>query len=199
VKDTVLVIAAVGVSGSGKTVTLEYLISHLSAEGYKIGSIKHVHHKGFTMDKEGTSTWRYAKAGSKVIVAISPEEIDIIRKTEKALNDLDHIIALLEQEKLDIVFIEGFHSLIAKRQEVPKIITAKDENGLKQTLEGTVQPILAIAGIVAKNSKSATYATIPIIKVPENGQELVELVKEHLEKPQSKPIKNRFTEERHLD
>jgi hypothetical protein len=58
---------------------------------------------------------------------------------------------------------------------------------------------LAIAGIVAKNSKSATYATIPIIKVPENGQELVELVKEHLEKPQSKPIKNRFTEERHLD
>ena len=92
---TVLVIAAVGVSGSGKTVTLEYLISHLSAEGYKIGSIKHVHHKGFTMDKEGTNTWRYAKAGAKVIVAISPEEIDIIKKTQMALNDLDKIIALL--------------------------------------------------------------------------------------------------------
>ena len=57
----VLVVAAVGMSGSGKTVTLEYLIGKLSAEGYKIGSIKHVHHKGFTIDTEGTNTWRYAK------------------------------------------------------------------------------------------------------------------------------------------
>jgi molybdopterin-guanine dinucleotide biosynthesis protein B len=186
---TVLVIAAVGVSGSGKTVTLEYLISHLSAEGYKIGSIKHVHHKGFTMDKEGTNTWRYAKAGSKVIVAISPEEIDIIRKTETSLNDLDQIIALLEQEKLDIAFIEGFHSLIAKRKDVPKIITAKDQNGLEQTLEGTVQPIMAITGIVAQNTSNPTYTNIPIIKVPEDGQKLIELVKKQLENKPSKPSK----------
>ena len=185
---TVLVIAAVGVSGSGKTVTLEYLISRLSAEGYKIGSIKHVHHKGFTMDKEGTNTWRYAKAGSKVIVAISPDEIDIIKKTQMALNDLDKIIALLKQEKLDIIFIEGFHSLIAKRQDVPKIITAKDQNGLKQTLVGTVQPILAIAGIVAQNTSETTYASIPVIKVPEDGEKLVELVKKQLKKPQANPV-----------
>jgi molybdopterin-guanine dinucleotide biosynthesis protein B len=186
---TVLVIAAVGVSGSGKTVTLEYLISHLSAEGYKIGSIKHVHHKGFSMDKEGTNTWRYAKAGAKVIVAISPEEIDIIKKTQMALNDLDKIISLLEQEKLDIVFIEGFHSLIAKRQDVPKIITAKDQNGLEQTLEGTIQPILAIAGIIAQNTSNPTYTNIPIIKVPEDGQKLVELIKKQLEKHRTNPAK----------
>ena len=186
---TVLVIAAVGVSGSGKTVTLEYLISHLSAEGYKIGSIKHVHHKGFTMDKEGTNTWRYAKAGAKVIVAISPDEIDIIKKTQMALKDLDKIIALLEQEKLDVVFIEGFHSLIAKRQDVPKIITAKDQNGLEQTLEGTVPPILAIAGIIAQNTSNPTYTNIPIIKVPEDGQKLVELVKKQLEKHRANPAK----------
>ena len=186
---TVLVIAAVGVSGSGKTVTLEYLISRLSAEGYKIGSIKHVHHKGFTIDKEGTNTWRYAEAGSKVIVAISPDEIDIIKKTQMPLNDLEEIIALLEQEKLDIAFIEGFHSLIAKRQEVPKIITAKDQNGLEKTLVGTVQPILAIAGIVAQNTSDTTYNGIPIIKVPEDGQKLVELVKKQLDKPQSNPAK----------
>ena len=186
---TVLVIAAVGVSGSGKTVTLEYLISHLAADGCKIGSIKHVHHKGFTMDKEGTNTWRYAKAGSKVIVAISPDEVDIIKKTAMALNDLDKIIALLEQEKLDIVFIEGFHSLIAKRHDVPKIITAKDQNGLEQTLEGTVQPILAIAGIVAQNTSTPAYTNIPIIKIPENGQTLIELIKKQLEKPQANPAK----------
>ena len=182
---TVLVVAAVGVSGSGKTVTLEYLISRLSTEGYQIGSIKHVHHKGFTMDREGTNTWRYAKAGAKVIVAISPEEIDIIKKTHMALNDLDRIIALLEKEKLDLVFIEGFHSLIAKRADVPKIVTAKDEEGLKETLEGTRDPIIAVAGVVAKDSTSTHYRGIPIIKVPEEGQKLVDLIKNHLGK--SKP------------
>ena len=176
----VLVVAAVGVSGSGKTVTLEYLISQLSAEGYRVGSIKHVHHRGFTMDREGTNTWRYAKAGSKVIVAISPEEIDIIKKTQMALNDLDRVIALLENEELDVVFIEGFHSLIAKRQDVPKIVTAKDERGLAQTLEGTVDPIIAVAGIVAEDSESQLYRGIPIIKVPEDGQKLVELIKNRL-------------------
>ena len=183
----VLVVAAVGVSGSGKTVTLEYLISRLSKEGYQIGSIKHVHHKGFTMDREGTNTWRYAKAGSKVIVAISPEEIDIIKKTQMALNDLDRIIELLENEKLDLVFIEGFHSLIAKRQDVPKIVTAKDEEGLKQTLEGTVNPIVAIAGVVATKSTSNEYRGIPIIKVPEDGQKLVDLIRNQL--PKNRPSK----------
>jgi len=184
----VLVVAAVGVSGSGKTVTLEYLISQLSAEGYKVGSIKHVHHKGFTMDKEGTNTWRYAKAGAKVIVAISPEEVAIIKKIEVPLVNLDQMTALLDQEDLDVVFIEGFHSLIAKRADVPKIITAEDQNGLEETLVGTVQPILAIAGIFAKGSSSSAYANTPIIKVPEDGQKLVELVKAQL--AQSKPKKH---------
>ena len=182
----VLVVAAVGVSGSGKTVTLEYLISHLTVEGYDVGSIKHVHHKGFTMDKEGTNTWRYAKAGSKVIVAISPEEIDIIKKTQMALNNLDDIIGILEREKLDIIFIEGFHSLIAKRQDVPKIITAKDQAGLEQTLKGTVQPIIAIAGMVAKNSTNTTFSEIPFIKVPEDGLKLIELIKEQLIRSKSR-------------
>jgi molybdopterin-guanine dinucleotide biosynthesis adapter protein len=184
---TVLVVAAVGVSGSGKTVTLEYLISHLSAEGYQIGSIKHVHHKGFTMDREGTNTWRYAQAGSKIIVAISPEEIDIIKKTPMALNDLDQIIALLEKEKLDVVFIEGFHSLIAKRADVPKIVTAKNQEGLESTLEGTLEPVLAITGIVAATANSTVHNNIPIIKIPQDGQKLIALIKKQMEKSKSKP------------
>jgi molybdopterin-guanine dinucleotide biosynthesis protein MobB len=174
---TVLVIAAVGRSGSGKTVTLEYLIGKLSAEGYQIGSIKHVHHKGFTMDKEGTNTWRYAKAGAKVIVAISPVEVAIIKKTELALNELDQMISLVKNEKLDIVFIEGFHSLVAKRSDVVKIITAKNQEGLEETLEGTVAPILAITGIVSTTTDKDFFRDIPILRVPQEGQKLVDLVK----------------------
>lgn len=176
----VLVIAAVGTSGSGKTTTLEYLIQNLSTEGYKIGSIKHIHREGFTIDREGTNTWRYAKAGSKVIVAISPEEIAVIKKTDVTPNDLDQVIRLLEQEQLDIVFIEGFHNLIAKRTDIPKIITAKDEANLKMTLEATVEPIIAVSGVISQNKATVTNLKIPIINIATEGEQLIQLVKKHL-------------------
>jgi molybdopterin-guanine dinucleotide biosynthesis protein B len=172
-------VAAVGTSGSGKTTTLEYLIEHLSVEGYRVGSVKHVHHEGFTMDREGTNTWRYAKAGAKVIVAISPDEIAILRKTQAELRDLDKIIELLEREELDIVFIEGFHRLIAKRTDVPKIITADDEDNLKRTLEGTAEPILAVTGVISENKPTLNWLKIPIMNLEADGKQLVELVKQH--------------------
>ncbi len=178
----VSVIAAVGTSGSGKTTTLEYLIQHLSVEGYRIGSVKHVHHEGFTMDKEGTNTWRYAKAGAKVIVAISPEEITVIKKTTAALNDLDQVIRLLEQEQLDIIFVEGFHRLIAKRTDIPKIITAENEENLKRTLEGTVEPILAVTGVISQNKPAMGGLKIPILDLKTEGEQLLQLIKKQLRK-----------------
>ena len=180
--NTVLIVAAIGVSGSGKTTTIEYLVSQLSIQGYKIGTIKHVHHNGFTIDKEGTNTWRYAKAGSKVIMAVSPEEIDIIRKTDSEIKDLDKIFGFIENEDLDIIFVEGFHSLIAKRIDVQKIITAKDQAGLESTLERTNEPIIAISGVFVKNLSNTTYRNLPLIRIPENGKELLELIKKQLEK-----------------
>ena len=175
----IVVIAAVGISGSGKTTTLEYLISHLSSEGYKVGAIKHIHREGFTIDREGTNTWRFSKAGSKITVAISPEEIAIIEKTNGALNDLNKVVKLLENEKLDIIFIEGFHSFISKRPDILKIITAKVPEDLEKTLKECVPPILAITGLIAKNKPQTNK--IPYFSLPEEGNKLLELVKNHLQ------------------
>ena len=184
--DTVLVIAAIGTSGSGKTTTIEYLISRFSDEGYSVGAIKHIHHQGFAIDKEGTNTWRYAQAGSKVVVAISPQEIDIIKKTERELKDLDQILALLRKERLDIVFIEGFHNLIAKRADIPKIVTAKDPEELQRTIQGTVPPLLAATGLIAQNTSEISVGEIPIIKIPQEGEKLVQLIRAQLEKQADK-------------
>ncbi len=177
---TVLIIAAVGTSGSGKTTTLEYLISRFSNEGYSVGAVKHIHHRDFSIDREGTNTWRFAEAGSKVVVAIAPHEIDIIKKTARELKDLDKIIALLQKERLDLVFIEGFHNLIAKRLDVAKIVTAKDEVDLKRTVEGTLPPFLAATGLVAQNASATFFGEIPFIKVPQEGNKLVELIRNRL-------------------
>ena len=175
----VLVIAVIGISGSGKTTTLEFLVSNLANEGYRIGAIKHIHHKGFKIDKEGTNTWRYAKAGSKVTVAISSDEIVVIKKASAKLNDLDQVLELLEGEQLDIIFIEGFHSLIAKRKDVLKIITAEDAENLKRTLDETVQPILAVAGLIGQQKPEIELET-PVINLLTEGRQLLELVKQHL-------------------
>jgi molybdopterin-guanine dinucleotide biosynthesis protein MobB len=182
----------VGKSGSGKTTTLEYLISHLSTEGYKIGAIKHIHREGFTIDREGTNTWRFAKAGSKVVVAISPEEIAIIKKTDAALKDLDQVIRLLEQEQVDIIFIEGFHKIIAERNDIPKIITAEDESNLKKTLEETSEPILAVTGVISQNKPKISGLKIPIINLQTEGEQLLQLVKKYAEK--SKVLTNHLNE-----
>lgn len=178
----VLLFAAVGVSGSGKTTTLEYLISKFTKEGYKVGAIKHIHRENFTIDKEGTNTWRFSKAGSQITVAISPDEIAIVEKTSRGLNGLNGIIEMLKKEKLDIVFIEGFHSAISKREDILKIVTAKNEEDLKKTLEETVQPILAITGLVAKNKTQDSKQMIPFIDLPQKGGQLFEMVKKYLEK-----------------
>jgi molybdopterin-guanine dinucleotide biosynthesis protein MobB len=173
----VLIIAAIGVSGSGKTVTLEYLISQLSAQGYRIGAIKHIHRENFTIDREGSNTWRFSKAGSKVTVAVSPEEIAIIQKTNTGFNDLDKIIKQLEGQ-IDILFIEGFKETVLKRENILKIITAKAADDLKLMLKEAVPPILAITGIIAKSKPSSD--TIPFIDLPDEGQQLVALIKKNL-------------------
>ena len=174
----VVVIAAVGISGSGKTTTLEYLISKLSSEGYRVGAIKHIHREGFTIDKEGTNTWRFSKAGSKITVAISPEEIAIIEKTNASLDDLDKVVKLLENENIDIIFIEGFKGAISKRPEILKIITAKTPEDLEKTISEAVPPILAITGLIAKNKPIS--GKVPYVDLPEEGDKLLELVKNHL-------------------
>jgi len=131
------------------------------------------------MDKEGTNTWRYAKAGAKVITAVSAEEIVVIRKAEAKLTDLDQVVGLLGNEQLDIIVVEGFRGLVEKRKDVLKIVTARDEDSLKITLEGIAQPIIAIAGVIGQQ-KTEIELEIPVINIPAEGKRLLKLVKEHL-------------------
>jgi molybdopterin-guanine dinucleotide biosynthesis protein B len=176
----VLVVAAVGTSGSGKTTTIEYLISQLSKEDYRVGAVKHIHHEDFTIDTEGTNTWRFAQAGSKVIVAVSPQEIATIKKVPAERQDIDQILNQLQQEPLDVVFVEGFHTLLAKRTDVLKIVTADDEENLKQTLQGTIEPILAITGVISQNKPVLPWLKVPILNLETDGAQLVDLIKRRL-------------------
>jgi molybdopterin-guanine dinucleotide biosynthesis protein B len=177
-KHMLSMIAVVGTHHSGKTTTIEYLISSLTKEGYSVGSIKHIHHE-FSIDKEGTNTWRHMQAGSKITVAIAPHEIAIIKKTDSGLNSFDEIIHLLSNEKLDFIFLEGFLELINKRDDVLRIVSAKDPQDLEETLKKITLPILAITGLVAKEKIENKELSVPVINLPSEIDRLLKLIKQH--------------------
>ena len=84
---------------------------------------------------------------------------------------------LVKDEKLDLLIIEGFHSLAAKRQNIFKIITAKNEEDLRRTLEGTVEPILAVTGVITQQKLVLSEISTPIIDLKDQGEKIIELVK----------------------
>jgi len=173
-------IAVVGTSKSGKTTLIEYLISHFSKEGLKIGTVKHVHHAGFSIDVKGKDTWRHSQAGAKIVVTVAPRETAIIKKVEAFYHNLEKILDLIKDEKLDLLIIEGFHSLTAKRPDIFKVITAKNEEDLRRTLEGTVEPILAITGPFAQQKLVLSEISAPVINLKDQGEKLLKLVKKEV-------------------
>jgi molybdopterin-guanine dinucleotide biosynthesis protein B len=174
------VIAVLGTSGSGKTATIEYLISCLSKEGFKIGAIKHIHRPNFTIDTVGKDTWRYTNAGATLTMTIAPREIAIIRRVKDPFVSLDKIISLLRKEGLDVIFIEGLKSFVAQRKDIPKIITSKNLRDLKGMLNKTFPPILAVSGPVAKKKIQMRKFEMPVIDLPKDGNLLLKIVKNQI-------------------
>jgi molybdopterin-guanine dinucleotide biosynthesis protein len=104
----------------------------------------------------------------------------MIKKTDTSQYDLNEVISLFDKEKLDVIFVEGFHGLIAKRKDMAKIIVAKNQEDLKRRLEGTIPPILAITGLVAKKKTDLPKLKIPMIDLINEGDLLVKLVKNYI-------------------
>ncbi len=177
ISEKITIVAILGRSGTGKTTLLEYLISRLSEKGMRIATAKHMHHH-FTLDPEGKDTRRFSDAGASVVMAVAPDMTVIIKNREPPLENIEQIISQIKIEGLDLLLLEGFHSIIAKNQNIPKIVTAKNEMDLSRTLEMTVDPILAVAGLISNNRDRTYVGSIPLIEIDRNGDELVEMIEE---------------------
>jgi molybdopterin-guanine dinucleotide biosynthesis adapter protein len=170
-------LAVVGTKHSGKTTVVECLISGLTKNGLQVGSIKHIHHPDFSMDKEGTNTWRHAQAGSKIVAAVAKNEIAIILKDDPE-QTLGPVLDFMTRDGLDIVIVEGLHSSIGKRPDVFKIVTAHDEHDLQERIRDVAPPILAISGIIAANDAHLSGFDFPVVDCRKECSRLVKLVEE---------------------
>ncbi len=112
------VVGVVGYRKSGKTAVIEGLVRALVKRGYRVGTIKHVPLRGFTIDQPGKDTWRHARAGASVVVSIASGEVARISKRRTKLADV-----LRTLHDLDFVVIEGFR----KAENIAKIAVARSK------------------------------------------------------------------------
>lgn len=174
-------LAVVGSKNSGKTTTIECIVSGLTKKGYRVGSIKHIHHPNFTIDTEGTDTWRHARAGSRMVAIVSDKEVAVIMRDDPE-EALVSVLDFMRKRELDIIVVEGLHSSIGQRPDVFKIVTAHDAEDLRQRLQGTIPPIVAISGVIAEEAPRSLEIDVPIINSTTDCARLVERVEEAIRK-----------------
>jgi molybdopterin-guanine dinucleotide biosynthesis protein MobB len=170
------VISVVGSKNSGKTRVIEILTNELTKRGYKVAAVKHIPKKDFTIDTEGKDTWRFANAGAKTIVAVSPVEIATVEKGDTRGLTLKDLAKRCRES--DLIIVEGFRELLGGNLEVPKIVAVKNVDEALEALK-TFKPIMALAGLGPLNEVPLGF---PYINVLENGGKLADLVEEFVGK-----------------
>ena len=77
------------------------------------------------------------------------------------------------EDNTDIIILEGFRNLIAQDQTVPKVVTAKNQDEIKEAMR-TIKPILAFTGPIHKSETAAL--TIPYVDIETEPKKLTEII-----------------------
>ncbi|WP_105616609.1 molybdopterin-guanine dinucleotide biosynthesis protein B [Vallitalea okinawensis] len=162
------VISVYGYSGTGKTTTIENIIKELKRRRYKVASVKEIHFEGFTIDQEGTNTYRHKEAGSELVTARGYTETDILYQEKLSIQEILNLYKLY-----DYVIMEGVTDC-----NCPKILTAKTEADITTRIDGHV---FIISGRIA-NEKS-TYKELPVMNSLDNIEELVDRIEDYAIEP----------------
>ena len=98
------VLGVYGSSDTGKTTLIVELVERLTAEGYKVATIKRTK-KAISLDTEDKDTWRHHKAGAQLTVFSSASETDFLM--HKPLDTFEMVQRITDFDSYDIVLIEG--------------------------------------------------------------------------------------------
>ncbi|HOD55551.1 MAG TPA: molybdopterin-guanine dinucleotide biosynthesis protein MobB [Candidatus Cloacimonadota bacterium] len=156
------VFSVCGLHHSGKTTVCEEMMKVMKLSGFSVSSIKDIHQDNFSMDREGSNSWRHLQANRESVIARSLNETCMIWNRQLNLKDmLDHM-------HTDWVVVEGM-----KSAPLPRILCA---NSLEQLEEQFDDLVFAISGPVSE--EISEYRGIPAINAINNGNQLFELIRE---------------------
>ncbi|HEU97978.1 MAG TPA: hypothetical protein ENO36_03885 [Fervidicoccus fontis] len=167
-----LLVAITGRKKSGKTRLAESLANTLSGK-WKVAFMKHIHHAGEPLDRVGSDTYRLTEAGAKAVIGVSPDAIFLRAKMNG--EDFDLALKLLEVvcSDCELVLIEGFHTLLSKRDEVTRIYVAQDDDEASSVAKESPAPSF----IYCESCKIEEASGIKILK---SVKELADVIEEML-------------------
>ncbi len=162
-------IAVNGTSNSGKTTVSTALIQGLRRRGYRVGSVKEIHHKNFTIDPDAKVDTRLHKAaGSQLVTARALRETAVLHQCKLPMEEI------LRYYDHDFVILEGVADC-----NVARIITAHDETEIAERVDGRA---IAVSGVFA-NTNSGKILDMPIFNVLKDAEALVDFVEERAFEP----------------
>jgi molybdopterin-guanine dinucleotide biosynthesis protein MobB len=134
------IFSVVGVRRSGKTTTVTELIRELKRRGYTVGTVKTIFCPVFSMDEEGSNTYRHKMAGADVVVARGNGETDIIHPKTMEVNEIAASLST------DYLIVEGDYELC-----VPQIVCAHNE---QEVIERRNERTFLVSGQIADEKDS---------------------------------------------
>ena len=136
------IIGVVGWKNTGKTTLIEKLIKEFTKRNFTVSTIKHSHHK-FSIDRQGTDSYRHFNAGTKETILASEQEW--IKFSKQKSNPKPNLPYLIEQIiPVDIVIVEGFKD--SKHKKVEVVASTSDEKPLYETDK-------TVCGIIINHNK----------------------------------------------
>ncbi|MCA0172329.1 molybdopterin-guanine dinucleotide biosynthesis protein B [Bacillus sp. RAR_GA_16] len=130
------VIQVVGYQNSGKTLFAEKFIKEATAQGIKVGVIKHHGHGTPEVYDQKKDSGRHRKAGA-VVTGVSGGGMISVQATKENEWELEQLVRLYDSFDLDLILVEGF-----KEERFPKIVLLRDKDDMnllnKKHVIGTI-------------------------------------------------------------
>jgi len=156
------ILSVFGITGSGKTTTVEKVIAELKKRRYTVGTVKDIHFEAFRIDTEGSNTDRHYKAGAEIVTARGHYETDILFKRKFGMEEIYRFY------DCDWLVCEGVTD-----SNIPKIITAHNTAEIDERFNGSV---FAVSGKISNEIDE--YAELPVINALNETEKLVDLIEE---------------------
>lgn len=111
----------IGWKNAGKTSLMERLVAEITARGYRVSTVKHVHHD-VDLDQPGKDSYRHRVAGATEVVLASADRFALMREHRGPEPALPEILARMAP--VDLILVEGY-----KRDAHPKVEVFRREAG----------------------------------------------------------------------
>ncbi len=151
-----------GITQSGKTTTIENIITELRKRNYSVGSVKEIHFEQFAIDTPGSNTDRHKNAGSQLVTAKGYNETDILFQESLPI---DQIIRFYDY---DYLVLEG-----VRDANVPKIITAHTTQEVDERMDDSVFLLSGRLG-----NTMSQYRGLQVINAMDQVERLVDVIEE---------------------